>query len=209
MLEIFVPLKIKNTLDINFFSDKLKFIIKESYFGVEINEFNSNLVYWVYLKMKKLDNDLIILMNWEFWELYFVDYDFLWNFIRSLWTKILKPDDIFKNISNIYLDFEKIILELKSSKLLTNTKKKQIKNEIYKVFFTLSWIVFLLYELKVKTESNLNDLEAYSWLVEYEWQASLLSETSKTKKIELEATIIKFENKVEMFLNTIDRLFLK
>ena len=114
-----------------------------------------------------------------------------------------------RKITNIYLDFEKIIVELKSNKLLTNTKKEQIKKRIDNVFFTLSWILFLLYELKNKTESNLDELNSYSWLIEYEWQASILSETSKTKKIELEATIIKFEDKVEMFLNTINSLFLK
>ena len=209
MLEVFIPIKVNNSLEINYFSDKFKNIVSNSFWDVEINKFNSKLIYWIYLNSKKLDKDLIILLNWEFGVYYFLDYDALVNWISSFWTLILKPNDISNKIKNIYLDFEEIILELNSSKLLTNTKKEKIKDKIDNVFFMLSGILFLLYKLKNKTESNLEELNSYDWLIEYEWQASLLSETSKTKKIELEATIIKLEDKVEMFLNTINSLFLK
>ena len=209
MLEVFIPLKIKNNLKINYFSDKLWTIMKNSFLGIEIKVFETELLTWIYLNTKNIDLDLIRLLNWEYGRFYFVDYDFLWNSINSFWIKILKPDDISEKIKDIYLNFEEIILELKSSKLLTISKKEEIKTKINEVFFTLSWIYFVLYKLKTKTESNLKDLNSYNWLAEYEWQASLLSEVSKTRKIELEATIMKFEKQVEMFLETVNSLFIR
>ena len=209
MLEVFIPLKIKNNLEINYFSDKLWTIIKNSFLGIEIKVFETELITWIYLNTENLDLDLIVLLNWEYGRFYFVDYDFLLFSINCFWIKILKPDDISEKIKDIYLNFEEIILELKSSKLLTISKKEEIKTKINEVFFTLSWIYFVLYKLKTKTESNLKDLNSYNWLAEYEWQASLLSEVSKTRKIELEATIMKFEKQVEMFLETVNSLFIR
>jgi hypothetical protein len=63
-----------------------------------------------------------------------------------------------------------------------------------------------LYSLKEKTDNNLDELNNYSWKIEYEWQAVLLKETSLTKSIELKANIGKLEGKIEMFISVINKL---
>ena len=98
------------------------------------------------------------------------------------------------------LDIAEITAILNSDKLLTNSKKEEILEKIKNSLFALSWIIFLLYSLKQETQKNFEELNNYSWNIEYEAQAELLKETSLTKNIELQASIDKLENKVEMFI---------
>jgi len=209
MLEIFIPCKINNSLEINKFDNSINEIIKKYFPNLELVEFESKFVNWIYLKLNKIDKDLIILLNWYFWEFYFINYDFLINNIESTGIPIIKSNIIWEKIENICSTFENIISELKSNKLLTNSKKQKIRNKIDNVFFILSGIIFLLYNLKEKTQNNINTLNSYNWEVEYEWQSSLLAETSLTKKIELQAIIDKLEWKIDLFLMTINNIFIK
>ena len=51
-------------------------------------------------------------------------------------------------------------------------------------------------------------MENIDWKIEYEATASLIIETSKTKKVELEAVISGFEEKIKMFYGVISKLFI-
>ena len=135
-----------------------------------------------------------------------MDYDYIENNFEFLAMKIIWENKISKKINEIMLNISKITWQLNSNKLLTNTKKEEIKSKIDNSFFTLSWIIFLLYSLKKETENNLEELKQVNGKPEYEWQAMLLSETSITKKIELEAAIDKLETKIELFIDTIKSL---
>jgi hypothetical protein len=208
MLEIFIPTWIKNQkLQINNIPDKLLKILENSFLELEIINFESTFFNWIKLNSKKIDKDLIILCNWEFWENYFLDYDNLENKnIITSWIKIIWENQIWEKIQKIMLDIAEITWILNSNNLLTNSKKEEILIKITNSLFSLSWVIFLLYSLKEKTQENLDELNNYSWKIEYEWQASLLKETSLTKNIELQANIDKLEGKIEMFIWIITKL---
>ena len=200
MLEIFIPTKIKNkNLEINNISKNFIKVLKESFKEVELTSFDSKFFEWIKLFSKNLDKDLVILCNWEFWENYFIDYDFTKN-LEEIWTKILWENKIQTKIEEIEINISEITQILKSNKLLTNSKKQEILNKIKQSFFALSWVIFLLYSLKQETQKNFEELNNYSWNIEYEAQAEFLKETSLTKNIELQASIDKLEDKVEMFI---------
>jgi len=208
MLEIFIPTIIKNNnLEINKISDNFLSVLKNNFSGFKITEFSSTFFEWIKIIWKKIDEDLIILCNWEFWENYFLDYDIIDNKeIKSLWIKIIWQNKIWEEIQKIMLNIAEITGILNSNILLTNSKKEEILKKIKHSFSALSWVIFLLYSLKEKADENLEELEKYSWKIEYEWQAVLLKETSLTKSIELKANIDKLEWKIEMFISVINKL---
>ncbi len=205
MLEIYIPTKIKWYLEINKIKKAFLNIIKGNYKDLEINEFNSTFLSWVKIKSNKFLESLIILCNWEFWEYYFIDTDFQKNNFPHLWTKIISEDEIQNKIEKITKNIDFIIWELNSNKLLTNTKKEKVKEKINKTLFTLSWIIFLLYNLKEKTLQNISELSGYKWKIEYESQAKLLSEISETKEIELQASIDKLEGRIDLYIKILKR----
>jgi len=209
MLEIFIPIWIKKQkIQINKISNKFLKVLKNSFSGLELKKFDSTFFEWIKINSKNLDKNLIILCNWEFWENYFLDYDIFSPLLSKerlgeIWTRIIWENKIWEKIQEIIINITDITWILNSNKLLTNSKKKEIIKKITSSFFTLSWIIFLLYFLKEKTKQNLQDLSNYSWKVEYEAEASLLKEISITKSIELQASIDKLEGKIEMFIEVI------
>lgn len=212
MMEVFIPIDLKydndKTFAINNFSKKNKDLLEKNFDLVSKKEFNSNFFDWIFLQTKKLDEDLIVFLNWVFGNFYFLDYDYFSFSLESFGTKILKIDETLNKIPEITQIFENIIWELQSEKLLTNTKKETMKNDIRKAFLTLSGVFFVLYNLREKTIENLWELQNYNWEVEYEAETNLLSETWKTKKIELDATISSLENKLKLFLEVVGKIFL-
>lgn len=208
MWEIFIPEIIFDKICINNIQENLLNLLEKHFEILEKRDFKSTYCIWKYLKIKDLNQDILSLLNWEFWETYFVDYDFLKQDFEISWTKILKPENITKNIIQISEQFAEITQELSSNKLLTNSKKKDIQLKIEKTFFTISWILFLLYNLREKSQDNCKQLWEYSGNIEYEGQAALIAESAKTKHIELTAQIDKFETKSEIFFQAIQKVFL-
>jgi len=200
MLEIFIPIEIKWYQKINDIRDEFFNIIKENFDNLQVQDFDSTFFSWVFLKLDYFSEDLIVLCNWEFYNHYFVDFDYLENSFDFLWVKILWENQISDKIWEIMQDFTQITSMLNSNNLLTNSKKELIKNKVTNSFFSLSWVFFLLYSLLIETQNNIKELEKLEWKVEYEWQAMLLNETQKTKQIELQAWIDKLEWKVEIFI---------
>jgi hypothetical protein len=208
MWEIFIPEKIFDKIIINTFSEKLMDLIEEHFEILEKNIFKTTHCIWTYVKIKNPQQDLFSLLNWELWNKYFADYDFLKEDFEITWTKILKPEDLNHNIKKISEEFEKIVQELSWNKLLTESKKSEIQDKIKTTFFTIAGILFLLYNIRDKALLNHKELSEYNGMIEYESQAALIWETAKTKSIELSAQIIKFENKSEVFFTTIQKIFL-
>lgn len=208
MLEIFIPTLIKNQkIQINSISDNFLKVLKNSFSNLKISNFESKFFSGIKIENNVFDEDLIILCNWEFWNNYFINYDFTKKInIKIFWIKIIWENKIWENIQKIMLDIAEITAILNSDKLLTNSKKEEILVKIKNSFFSLSGVIFLLYSLKEETEKNLKELNNYSGKVEYEWEAILLKETSLTKDIELKANIDKLENKIEMFIWVISKL---
>jgi len=212
MLEIFIPTWIKKQkVQINDISDNFLNVLKNSFIDLEIINFESTFFEWIKIISKNLDENLIILCNWEFWNNYFIDYDISFPLLPKeglgeVWIKIIWQNKIWEEIQKIMLNIAEITGILSSDNLLTNSKKEEILIKIKNSFFALSWVVFLLYSLKQKAEQNLEELENYSWKIEFEAQASLLKETSLTKSIEIKANIDKLEEKIEMFIWVISKL---
>ena len=212
MLEIFIPTWIKKQkVQINDISDNFLNVLKNSFIDLEIINFESTFFEWIKIISKNLDENLIILCNWEFWNNYFIDYDISFPLLPKeglgeVWIKIIWQNKIWEEIQKIMLNIAEITGILSSDNLLTNSKKEEILIKIKNSFFALSWVVFLLYSLKQKVEQNLIELENYSWKIEFEWQAVLLKETSLTKSIEIKANIDKLEGKIEMFIGVISNL---
>jgi hypothetical protein len=127
--------------------------------------------------------------------------------LKTFWTSILKLEHIEKHLKEIEYNIDEILKRLKSDKLLTNSKKEDIRKKINEVFFTLTWILFVLYKNKDLLEENYKNLKNYKWLEEYEAQAVLLKETTKTKKIEISTNLEKFENMIEFFLESLEKIF--
>lgn len=208
MLEIFIPTEIKWYLEINKPSNNFLNIIKNDFKNLEISNFNSTFFEWIKIKSDKFLEDLIILCNWEFWEFFFIDFDPIKNSFNYLWTQIIWEKQIQNKIEKITKNISFIVWELNSKKLLTNTKKEKIKEKINQSLFSLSWIIFLLYKLKQKTTQNITELTDYKWKIDYESEASLLSEVSKTKQIELQAWIDKLEGRVELYIKALKQFIL-
>jgi len=206
MLEIFIPTKIKNYSEINVLQKNFLDILENKFNDLKIEKFESKFFEWIKIYSKNFNENLIILCNWEFGENYFIDFDYTKNNFEFLGTKIIWENKIWEKIENIEKNISEIIKLLNSNNLLTNTKKQYIKNKINSSFFALSWVVFLLYLLKKQTDKNLQDLQNINSSIEYEAQASLLAETSKTKQIELQAQIDKLEKRVDFFIDTVKKL---
>jgi hypothetical protein len=208
MCEIFIPERLFDKIIINNISNNFLTLIQKNFEILEYKDFETQYCIWKSIKIKNPDQDILSLFNWEFWENYYIDYDFFKYSFETLWLQILKPESIWDNIWKISLQCNEIMQELSSIKLLTNSKKNEIHKKIEKIFFTISWILFLLYNLREKTIENLDELWNYTWEIEYEWQALLISESAQTKKIELSAQIIKFEEKSMLFYQAIEKIIL-
>jgi len=210
MLEIFIPTLIKKQkLEINKISNNFLNVLEKLKIenNLIVKNFESTFFEWIKINSKNFDQNLIILCNWEFWNNYFIDYDFSKKINTEIfWVKIIWQNKIWEEIQKIMLNIAEITGILNSDNLLTNSKKEEILVKIKNSFFALSWVIFLLYSLKEKADENLSDLENYSWKVEYEAQAMLLKETSLTKSIELKANIDKLEWKIEMFIDVISKI---
>jgi len=210
MLEIFIPIEIKWYQNINNISSSFINIIKCNFDDIKIIDFESTFFKWILLKLDYFSKDLIVLCNWKFWENYFVDFDYLKHNFEYKWIKILWENQIWEKISKIMEDFNEVTWILKSDNLLTNSKKQIIENKITNSFFSLSWVIFLLYSLLKETKDNIKELnnidQDNKQNIEYKWQALLLNETQKTKEIELQAGIDKIEWKIELFIFAIKGL---
>lgn len=206
MLEIFIPTQIKNNkLEINRISANFLDAVKTLHWKVQ--NFESTFFSGIKINTEIFNENIIILCNGEFWKKYFLDYDIDSPSLEErivgrgiLWVKIIWNNEIWNDIQKIMLNIAEITGILSSENLLTHSKKQEIVEKIQITFFSLSWVVFLLYELKEKAQENYDELSTYSWNIEYEWQAQLLKETSLTKNIELQASIDKLEGKIEMFI---------
>ena len=212
MLEIFIPTLIKkqkieiNKISKNFLVVLEKFKIEDN---IIIEKFDSKFFEGIKIFSKKINKNLIILCNWEFWKYYFLDYDRIENKnIISFGNSIWKIKNLEKDLWKIQTNIEEIINFLNSKKLLTNSKKEEIKNKIQDIFFSLSGIAYILYENKKKLEENRENLKNYNWLEEYKAQASLILQTTKTTKLEIETSLQKFENILELYLDSLKKIFL-
>jgi hypothetical protein len=63
MLEIFIPIKIKNKIFIQNFSNNLEKIIKKNFDIEKIEKVETRIFSGIFFKLKKIDFDLIILSN--------------------------------------------------------------------------------------------------------------------------------------------------
>lgn len=206
MLEIFVPIEIHNYGKINTISDTFLDIVRESFPKIKIEKFDSKLFKWLHIISADFNERLIILCNGAFWDTYFVDFDYIEHNFEFLGIKIVWENKVTDNIQNITSNFTQIVADLQSKKLLTNSKKEIIKNKIDSSFFALSGVVFLLYNLLWKINTNLTELDSISAEVHYGWPAEVLAETSLTKKIEIESEIKKTEIQLELFIDAIKLL---
>lgn len=204
MFEIFVPTNIKNTLKIQDFPEKIRFLTEEK-FSIKWNYFDSKILQWFNLTANSNLEELIIISNWSFGSRYFIDYDWQNNNIEILGNIIMKPEKLSQEINNITNYFDEIKNILNSNNLLTFSKKDLIIDKIKDSYFTLSWLIFNLYNLLSKTEENLNELQKIQnnkeiW-VEFSWNSIIFKETLETKKIELEKEISNLELRTESFID--------
>lgn len=208
-LEIFIPEVLFDEIRINTFSESTYSLLQKNYKTIEKQSFRSKYCHATVLKLNKYDQDFISICNGEFWKYYFLDYDFDTQSFISSGRKILSPQMMDEEIESIQKNFAYITKELSSTKLLTLSKKQTIRSKIDETFFTLSGILFLLYSLKEKTLENTQLLENIDEKnIEMSAQAELLQETNKTKILEIQSQIDKFEWKAELFFQTIHKLFL-
>lgn len=208
-LEIFIPEVLFDEIRINTFSESTYSLLQKNYETIEKQSFRSKYCHATVLKLKEYDQDFISICNGEFWKYYFLDYDFDRQSFISSGRKILSPQMMDEEIQSIQKNFAYITKELSSTKLLTLSKKQTIRSKIDETFFTLSGILFLLYSFKEKTLENTQLLENIDEKnIEMSAQAELLQETNKTKILEIQSQIDKFEWKVELFFQTIHKLFL-
>ncbi len=209
MWEIFIPEKIFDIIHINNIWENILQIFEKHFWKYTKQSFESTYCKWIKFEFEQLDQDLVSILNGEFGKFYFIDYNFDKQNIITHGKKILWIWDIWDEIKSIENKFEKIIQELSSNNLLTISKKEKIHKNIKETFFTISWILFLLYWLKQKIIENLNDLENIDDnQIELKSQAALLRENNITKKIEIQAQIYTFEAKSQLFFQTIHSLLL-
>ncbi len=133
--------------------------------------------------------------------------DFTHKQIFTFWKSFYNDKNYFDDFEKISEDFSYILKELNSSKLLTNSKKQEFLEKINYSFFLLSGIYFNLFVLLQKTEKNIFELENLNEKSEYEATATLIVETSKTKKVELEAEIQVFEEKLKLFYEITSKIY--
>ena len=210
MLEVFVPENIKDKIFLNNISKKLEDIIMSSFNLKKIKKIQTKNMFGTLFLFEKFDSDFIVLSNWEFGKYYFVDYDFIENNdIEYSWVSIYKNTNIEKELKNIWKNIEEILEVLSSDKLITNTIKQNILNKINDTFFTLSWVLYVLQKNKYLSEENAKILDEYDWNIEYESQAKLLNITTENKRLKLDLNIEKYENMIELYLWSLEKIFLK
>jgi len=207
MLEIFVPQKIFWKMSLNTFEIKDLIMLKNA-FSLNYEEFRTEIISWTVLKISDNDEDIFIFANWAFWKRYFYDFDYWESRYSVFWKSFYHKDNYFSDLKNIEKEIFYVKEVLESNNLLTNTKKEELRKKVEDVFFLISWVYFHLYSLLDETNENIFDLENIDWKIEYEATASLIIETSKTKKVELEAVISGFEEKIKMFYGVISKLFI-
>lgn len=208
MLKIFVPQKIFDDFSFNFLTKDEENELKKSFENIEIIDFKINFFSWKILKNPYYEEDLIIFANWKFWEKYLYDSDFTKKQIFSFWKYFYQKENYFEEIKNIESKIFEIKNILESKNLLTNSKKNIIREEIITIFFTLTSLYFSIFELLEKTKSNILELENIDSKIEFEAVSSLIVETSKTKKIELEKNLLNLENHIYNFYEVIKKYFL-
>lgn len=206
MLKVFIPEKIFQKLIINFF-EKLDFEnLEKNFKNIKIENFETKFISGKYFELEE-DLDFLIFCNGFFWKKFFYEMDFTKKQIFTFGKSFYSDKNYFEDFWKISEDFAYISEELHSTKLLTNTRKKELLEKITYAFFLLSGIYFNLYVLLQKTEKNIFELENIEWKSEYEATALLIIETSKTKKVELEAKIQVFEEKFKLFYEIISKIY--
>ncbi|MCP4523225.1 MAG: hypothetical protein GY828_03325 [Candidatus Gracilibacteria bacterium] len=208
MGEIFIPEKLFGKIEITKLQDNFLALLGKHFEISEVSIFQTPLCTGQYFKVNRLNQDILSVLNGEVGTRYFIDYDHIEGAYEVAGSSILKPSDMSENIVKISKEFEEITAQLSGDGLMTFSKKQEIKNKIENTFFTLSGILFLLYHLKNKSHQNSQELGEYDGVEEFEGQAKLLNETSKTKRVELDAQIQKFESMSEVFFKTIEKIFL-
>lgn len=207
MIKIFIPQKIFWKMSLNTFEIKDLIMLKNA-FSLNYEEFRTEIISWTVLKISDNDEDIFIFANWAFWKRYFYDFDYWESRYSVFWKSFYHKDNYFSGLKNIEKEIFYVKEVLESKNLLTNTKKEELRKKVEDVFFLISWVYFHLYSLLDETNKNIFDLENIDWKIEYEATASLIIETSKTKKVELEAVISGFEEKIKMFYGVISKLFI-
>lgn len=203
-MKAFIPTVTKNNLKINFIDEQIRAFLTQM--DANITDFESNYFSWIELSFEE-NYDLIIMLNGFFWENYFIDYNVFEEKNISRWHSFYDNSKIHENISKISNEISDIVKLLKSNTFLTNTKKEEIKKRIISTLVSLSGVYFIQQNLKKISEDNYNELNELKnnkhTEEEFKWQASILKEVTKTKIIELDASITKLENVLEDFLSLI------
>lgn len=211
MFEIFVPINLKWVIHLQNFPNNLNPIIKRE-FWLEWNFFDSNLLDWFYISWDHHIDELIVVCNGLFGSMYFLDYDWQKNNIEILGNPIMKPDKFSLEISKITQDFEKIKDILKSENLFTNSKKDEVISKIKKIYFTLSWLIFNLFNLLKKIQQNIKDLDDINddkrVSVDFWGNSLLFKESLLTKEIELKNQIETLENKTTLFIEATKKILI-
>lgn len=203
-MKAFIPTVTKNNLKINFIDEQIRAFLTQM--DANITDFESNYFSWIELSFEE-NYDLIIMLNGFFWENYFIDYNVFEEKNISRGHSFYDNSKIHENISKISNEISDIVKLLKSNTFLTNTKKEEIKKRIISTLVSLSGVYFIQQNLKKISEDNYNELNELEnnkhTEEEFKWQASILKEVTKTKIIELDASITKLENVLEDFLSLI------
>lgn len=207
MIKIFIPQKIFWEISINEFK-KEYFEILEKSFSVNFDKFETEIFSWIVLEVLDDEKDIFIFLNWIFWKRYFYDFDFK-TLENVFWKSFYQNENYLSDLQNIEKEIFYIKDFLESWKIFTNSKKKEIRQKVEEIFFLISGIYFHLKNLLIETEKNIFELEKVKGKADFEAMASLVVETSKTKKIELEANISIFEEKIKLFYSVISKLFIK
>ncbi len=206
MLKVFIPEKIFKKFSINSFEKLNLENLEKNFKNLKITDFQAKFIEGKYFELDE-DLDFLVFCNGFFWKKFFYEMDFTHKQIFTFWKSFYNDKNYFDDFEKISEDFSYILKELNSSKLLTNSKKQEFLEKINYSFFLLSGIYFNLFVLLQKTEKNIFELENLNEKSEYEATATLIVETSKTKKVELEAEIQVFEEKLKLFYEITSKIY--
>lgn len=207
MLEIFIPEKVNKKLTINTFSKEQQDVLMESFEWLEVFDISYPFLEWTFLQLPYFDQDLLVYANGMFGKTFFYEYDVLEHTAYSTGISFYTWEQFLSELQSISGNIENIMKDIQSNKLLTNSKKDEIREKIETTFFTISGVYFSLAQLLYKTERNIWKLEDIGEGIEYQAQWELLKETSTTKQVELEAQLKKLEGKAQLFFDAIAHIF--